>query len=496
MKKLFLLFLFALVAASCSKKVEIKGKITNASPLERIEIIEASGVGTLPLANIGLNPNGEFSGQFDAPKDGLYAITFAGNMNMIYLKKGQSVTLNGNGVDFPQKMTITGDAKANNDFLSDAQHKFESYAQKIDLQAMVQKPEAQFLTDFKKIRTDLNTAFEESAKKYGADSEVLDLKKEETNARLMGLLDSYEQFKAQMSGQPASKGSKAFQNIKTELSQKHDQMIREIPAYRDYVLNSMNADFQKFAQSQNPGPDTMISDVFAKFLKTKKDLSQVTKDYLYAYVIAQSDINFNNYKKYDQITALINDNISDDKVKEDLMHLQTVLMGFKTGTQPDLKLVTADGKSENLASLKGRPTLVAFYASWNPNISINTVPVMREVANYYKSKMSFAYVNLDDTKEQFAKTSKAMFGGFPGTQYWAEGGINAEQVKKFGLYSFKTPSYILLDKDGKIAGRPYFNLGDPELIQALEKATGIKAPAPKVQLQPQLPSTVPAGTAK
>jgi hypothetical protein len=35
------------------KKVEVKGKITGGSPLERIELIEASGVATLPLINIG-----------------------------------------------------------------------------------------------------------------------------------------------------------------------------------------------------------------------------------------------------------------------------------------------------------------------------------------------------------------------------------------------------------------------------------------------------------
>jgi PBP1b-binding outer membrane lipoprotein LpoB len=43
MKKYLLLFIIAVFAVSCSKKVEVKGKITGASPLERIEFIEASG---------------------------------------------------------------------------------------------------------------------------------------------------------------------------------------------------------------------------------------------------------------------------------------------------------------------------------------------------------------------------------------------------------------------------------------------------------------------
>ena len=495
MKKIFLFCLLAIFAISCSKKIEVNGKIANASPLERLEIIEATGVGTLPLVNIGVNKNGEFSGSFDAPKDGMYAITYGGNMNMLYLKTGQKLNISGNSMDFPQKMVITGDAKANNDFVQAAQKNFEAYASKINVQEMVTKKETQFITEFKKIRTDLMKGIDDSAKKFNADKDAVTFKKNETDARLLGLLDAFEQFNSQMSGNTAFKASKAFQDLKKEVSGDHDKMIKEIPAYREYTLNRMNADFQKFAQSQTVGPDTMISDVFAKFLKTKKDLSQTTRDYLYAYVIAQSDINFNNYKKYDKITKLIDENITDTKIKTDLKQLQNVLMGYKEGTAPQLKIVSKDGKTSNLSDLKGKPTLVAFYTSWNPNISVMTVPILKEVANYYKSKMNFAYVNLDDTKDQFLKTSEAMFGKFPGTNYWAEGGINADQVRKFGLYGFKTPSYIILDKDGKTVARPYFNLGDPDLVQQLDKITGLKAPQIQPQQMPQA-QVVPQGAQK
>ena len=57
MKKYFLLFLFSILLLSCSKggKVTINGKVTNGSPLERLEIIDASGIATLPLANFGVD---------------------------------------------------------------------------------------------------------------------------------------------------------------------------------------------------------------------------------------------------------------------------------------------------------------------------------------------------------------------------------------------------------------------------------------------------------
>ncbi|MDO5577189.1 MAG: hypothetical protein Q4F84_08925, partial [Fibrobacter sp.] len=72
------MILLAVLAVSCSKKIEVKGKVTGGSPLNRIELVEASGVGTLPLVNMGVDKDGNFSGSFDAPKDGMYVISYAG----------------------------------------------------------------------------------------------------------------------------------------------------------------------------------------------------------------------------------------------------------------------------------------------------------------------------------------------------------------------------------------------------------------------------------
>lgn len=474
------MLMLALFAISCSKKVEVKGKISNGGPLERIEIIEASGVGTLPLINMGLNNKGEFSGSFDAPRSGMYVITYAGKMNMIYLKQGQTLNISGSGMDFPQKMVITGDAKANYDFFEDARKSFETYAQKINVGELIAKDETKFLTEFKKIKTDIFNNIDAAAKKYNADNGAVEYNKNETLVRLVGLLDAYQQNHGQAIGKPTFKTSKSFEDVRTEMLKNNDEMIKTLPIYRDYLLNKLNPDFQQFASTQNPGSNPVLAELFINFLKTKKDMSQITKDYLLGYVIAQSDITPMNIKNYDKVTKLVEENIKNSSVKNDLKMLQTVIMGQKVGTVPELNIT--GGKATKLSDLKGKPTLVAFYASWNPNIAVMTIPVLKEVTAFYKSKMNYAYVNLDDTKEQFQKTSTALLKGFPGENYWVDGGINAQSAKKFGLYAFKLPSYILLDKDGKIASKPFYNLGDEELIIQLEKLTGLKAPEVKTQI--------------
>ena len=117
MSKYFFMLMIAFVAMSCSKKVEVTGNFAGGSPLERIEFIEASGVATLPLVNLGVDSKGSFSGSFDAPKDGMYIMTYAGKQAMIYLKGGQKLNISGQAETFPAKFTVTGDGKKNNDFL-------------------------------------------------------------------------------------------------------------------------------------------------------------------------------------------------------------------------------------------------------------------------------------------------------------------------------------------------------------------------------------------
>ena len=86
-----------------------------------------------------------------------------------------------------------------------------------------------------------------------------------------------------------------------------------------------------------------------------------------------------------------------------------------------LSLVKQDGSKITLADLKGKPTALVFYASWNPYITESTMPVLKEMVKFYGSKMNFAFINLDDTQDQFVKTSKAMFTGIQRKQLLCNG---------------------------------------------------------------------------
>ncbi len=489
MKKYLLLFIIAVFAMSCSKKVEVKGKVTGGSPLERIEFIEASGVATLPLINIGVNKDGTFAGNFEAPKSGMYMISYGGKRNLIYLKGGQKLEISGNAMTFPTEYVITGDAKKNNDFFTATQKYLSTYAQTVNMNELMAKDENTFLRGIEKVQADINKNIDENAKKFSPDNEVVTWKKNDLSSTLLTILNQYELNHKQM-GNPSFKVTKAFTDFANKLEENKDVLVKEHPLYREYLLTKMSPDFQKFAQAKSAGKtDVTTSELFAEYLnKNQKDLSQTAKDYLLAFVMAQSDIHPGAPEKtVEKIKKIIDTDIKDNTIKEDLKKIQFAINGFKIGeAAPEAALVKADGKSYNLSENKGKPYLLTFYASWNPYIGEATVPVLKEVVNFYKSKMNFVFVNVDDTKDQFVKTSSSLLKGITGTNIYAENGLNSDIAKKYGVYGFKLPCFIVVDKDGKIASKPFFNLGDPELVTVLDKQTGLSAPKvnPNVQLQP------------
>lgn len=484
MKKLFLLVLASLFIISCSK-TKVNGKINGGSPLERIEFIEASGVATLPLINLGVNEKGEFKGEFNAPKSGLYAMTYAGQMSFVYIKKGQTLNITGDSGTFPTMYRIEGDAKANNDFIRETQTFMETYLSKFDMN-LLSKDEKAFLAEIKKINVDLNKNLDDAVTKNKPDSEVIQLKKDELATNILTFLVQYENTHGQSVGNPKFKVSKAFLDYQKTFEADSDRMIKELPTYRNYLLNKIGQDFQKFAEAKADNKASMSS-MFAKFLETKKDLSQDTKDYLLAFVIAKFDLNPMT-EKIEDIKKLADTNIKNSGVKKDLNNAFDAVFGLAKGTEaPASSLIKADGKSASIADYKGKPTVIVTYASWNPYIAQSTLPVLKEVADFYKAKANFVFVNLDDTKEQFTKTSNAMMKGLAGTNLYAEEGLSSKFAKDYFIYGFKIPGFLVLDKDGKVAGPTFYNLGDQKFIELMNKLTGLTAPsAAPAQLTPEL----------
>ena len=479
MKKYFLLILFAVFAISCSKKdLVFTGKINNPAPLSRIELIDVSSVATLPIANIGIDEKGNFSDTISVKKDGIYALVYQGKVNFLYLKNGENLNLEGNGSTFPEDLKISGKGQGNNEFLIESQKFITSYFSKLN-QAVLAKNENDFIKEIEKYSADINKKLDEIAKSKNADKDVIEWKKSDLMVNLLMISSQYEMMHGQMTQNPDFKVSANFKEAQKKLEK--ESFIKEFPVYRQYLLGKLEPDFRKFATPYLNDTKTTQTEVFLKFLETRKEFSQEQKDYLAAYIATQFDLHPQN-DKIEQVLKALTEKVKSENIKKDLERVHSAIIGPKVGSAlPEVNFTKQDGKAYKISELKGKPTLLIFYSSFAPNI-VQSAAALKEITEFYKAKLNVAYVNMDDDVKQFQKTSKSLLNGFTGVNLYAKGGLKSEAAQQLHIYGFKLPSFMILDKDGKVASKTVLGLSNiqlTELIDILNKQTGLTAPVPE-----------------
>lgn len=477
MKKYLFLLLFSVFIISCSKKeVIISGKINNASPLSRVEIIDVSSVATLPIANFGFDNNGSFSDTLNIEKDGVYAIVYNGRANFLYLKKGENINLTGNASNFPEDLKITGEGQGNNEFLIESQKFTNEYLSKLNINVLA-KDETSFIKEMEKYAIDINKKVDEIAKTKKADNDVVQWKKDDLLVNLLMISAQYELMHGQLVGKPDFKVSTKFHEQQKKLEK--SSFVKDFPAFRQYLLSKLQADFRKFATPYLNDTKITQTEVFLKFLDTRKELSQESKDYLASFIATQFDLNPHN-EKAEQAMKALQEKIKDSKIKQDLEKVYNTISGLKIGTiAPEGDLIDQSGKSVKISAFKGKPTLLVFYSSFAPGMVESIAPAMKELGEFYKSKLNVLYINMDDNTKQFQNTSKSLLKGFFGVNAYAKNGLKSEIAKQYYIYGFKLPSFVVLDKEGKIASKSFINMIDAGLIEILNKQTGLIAPQPQ-----------------
>jgi thiol-disulfide isomerase/thioredoxin len=479
---------------SCSKggDVYIDGVLAHANPLDRIELIEANGIATLPVANIGLQANGKVSDTIQIGKSGLYALVVGQKMGFVHLKAGQKFSFKADAATFPQSLEVTGDAQNNNQFLKVLDKNLQAYIQKFD-QSFISKDEKVFFPKLQQVQKDLEGIVTKTGQDQKADSDIIELKKNEMTVNVLMLAAQYEQMHGAMTGKPNYKLPSNISQYLDKLEGNKDQLIKDLPNYRQFFFMKNAQELQKLTAGIKDPSKASQSELIIKFLDAKKELSTQTKDYVLAYVITQ-ELNPGNDKRA-QLEKIIDDKISDSSIKTDLKKLSQTMYGFaENSIAPDVKLIKKDGKAAQLSDYKNQPTAVMFYSSWSQMLQLSA-PMFAQMADAYKGKANFLAINLDDTPAQFRKTAQAAFPSANITSLYAKGGMNSEVSKKFNLYSFKIPNIVVLDKDNKVASKNITSPMDPAFAQALTKTTKFTAPAPQMPAMPQMQAPAPVAAA-
>ncbi|MCP4888107.1 MAG: TlpA family protein disulfide reductase [Planctomycetaceae bacterium] len=113
----------------------------------------------------------------------------------------------------------------------------------------------------------------------------------------------------------------------------------------------------------------------------------------------------------------------------------------------DLKGQTIDGKPFQLASLRGKPVVLHYWATWCEPCKQDMKLLRRLQATYQRSGLQLVGVNVDITEQQANTFLKA--NQLPWTQLYEPGGLESSGLaKQFGVQTL--PTMMLIDQAGKV----------------------------------------------
>ena len=143
------------------------------------------------------------------------------------------------------------------------------------------------------------------------------------------------------------------------------------------------------------------------------------------------------------------------------------LQGGKTAKRqaPEFSVLDAEGKQVSLSSLRGKPVVLNFWASWCGPCR-EEMPDFQQVYTLYQGRVHFMMVNLTDgSRETQGKAAEFVRrNGFSFPVYYD---TKQEAVKGYGITAI--PTTFILDADGMVVSQSQGVLHKEALQKTLEQ---------------------------
>lgn len=452
MKKIITCVITIGLLAACGEKsvqekadyAVISGKVS-VTENEKIQLVHNNEV----IKDIAIAPDGTFRDTIRTITDNHAYYLFENPELLVplYLDKGTQIefTLNQD----LSKVTLSGTQTGQTQYLIERELFVNKNIFRSDGALFKQEPQA-FKESLKKLFAELETKL----KGYNLDEDFVKRQQKWIQYKYIAALtdypNSYEYFLKKQPTLPqdffAERDQIDFDNAKEYETDE---------AYRDLVQG-------KYYSQLSDASDPAQVENFIKLVSALKS-ENIRADF--AKELATLILPGNTKNK--EVLDFVLSNVKDEKVKQEAQATYDKITKLAVGVPSPVftNYENANGGTNSLSDFKGKLVYVDVWATWcRPCLA--EIPALKALHDKLKGKnIEFVSISIDEDKEAWHKAVKER--ELKGVQLIADKAFESQFIQDYGISQI--PTFLIIDKDGKIVSPNAPRPSDPQLAEVLEK---------------------------
>ena len=436
-----LVLLLSIFTQAQSILVKLSGKIINSNGNKLI--INNAGVRKI----IKLNEDGTFADTLHIKKAGIYQFSDGRERSAMYLDKGYELNLNIDAKEFDETIKYTGTGAENNNFLAQKylidEKTLGNYMQ---LYAKAEK-------DFLAMQDSVKTVYFKLLEKLKDKNFIITQKKAIEYDYLIAI-SQYEPYHQYIIKDNSFKVSPDFLKPLENINYTEEVDYQNNKSYMSLVNTHYLSGIDN--------PKTMQKSLLLiKAIASKIIKKGVLQD------LMQNNFSISNEHLNDLYKAIM-ENCSDSSYKNMFTKKYDIAKKLLKGNEsPKFSYKNIDGVIVSLDDLKGKFVYVDVWATWCSPCR-REIPFLKKLEEDFKGKdIAFVSISVDRLKD-YDKWKKMVHDkAMKGHQLFADKSWNSDFVQAYQIKGI--PTFILIDKEGKIISASAKRPSNPELKKQLEE---------------------------
>jgi len=464
---LVIAIVFLIANSSCTQKknsngVLFSGTITNTT--ENKIYIRSEQPSLRFQEVIPLDQKGMFSTTLKIPSKGLFSINLDRKYTLLYLKKGDELTLSTNADSFLKSIRFEGEAADANNYLTKKliinQQLIYSYRTPETEKKLFSKEPDEFKNYIREKTKEKHQLLDSY---QNLDNDFISMQHKSNHIEYLTLLDRYVGNHMRYTGKKTPLLPNGFFDEFEALDIDNEEDFENILGFDQFV----------FSQIQKNAFERKIKDSISHHEAIKKEISQLKSKKIKHAIVRQlsfsiSTRNIESENLYEMLMKITEDqNLKDDltdKINVVRKSTQSLAKGKASPTFSNYE--NYKGGTTSLEDFKGKYVYMDIWATWCGPCKAE-FPNLKKLDQQYKSKnIEFVSISVDNEKQKKAWKKMIEEKELSGTQLFADNSFKSKFVQEY--YISGIPRFILLDPNGIIIDANAPRPSEPRLDKILK----------------------------